>query len=183
MAIFKITETELHNMISESVNKALSEGYLNEARTLVDNFDKVAKLMEFNSDDDFYFVQIIKRFKDNKQDDRGQGNYHGGAWYPYKGWRIHSVDELMKLKPQIVDICNKENVRAYITINHRSDKETDAHVIKMKKEWGPRDARYAHAEDIVAGAARWKGDAWNGKRLRFFVDIDPTPEYPANPYP
>ena len=29
---------------------------INEVKTLIDNFDKVAKIMEFNSDDDFYFV-------------------------------------------------------------------------------------------------------------------------------
>lgn len=159
----------------------LIEQVLNEKKVLIDNFDKVVKMLEFNSDDDFYFVQIIKRYKDNQDDNKNQGNYHAGAWYPHKGWRIHSAEELMKLKPQIINICNSENARAYITVNYRSEKETNAHIVKMRSKWSKRDPRYAHAEDIIPGAARWEGDAWKGKRLRFFIDIDPTPEYTKDP--
>ena len=83
-------------MIMESVNSILSEG-----QSLIDNFDMAANLMDINSPDDFHFVQIIKRFKDNPNDDRSKGNYHGGAWY-LGGYRVHSPQELMQLKPQII---------------------------------------------------------------------------------
>ena len=76
-----LTEKDLKYIINESVKRILTE-----AQVLVDNFDKVAKMLEFNSDDDFYFVQIIKRFKDNPNDDKTKGNYHAGGWYLDSWW-------------------------------------------------------------------------------------------------
>lgn len=143
-----------------------------EDKTLVDNFDKIVRLLDFNSPDDFYFVQIIKRRKDNPYDDKRQGNYNDGAWY-LDSWRIRSVDQLIELKPDIIAACEKNNARAYITINSRSEQATNVHVIKMRAE-NPRDSKkYQHAEDIAPGQAK-RGKNWRGQRLKFFVDVDST---------
>ena len=107
-----------------NVKRILKKKTLTEAQQLIDNFDMIANMLNFNSSDDFYFVQIIKRFKDNPNDDKTKGNYHGGAWY-LKGYRIKSTDELLKLKPEIIKMCHDNNARAYITINSRSEKETN----------------------------------------------------------
>ena len=160
-----LTEKDLKYIINESVKRILME-----AQVLVDNFDKVAKMLEFNSDDDFYFVQIIKRFKDNPNDDKTKGNYHAGGWY-LDSWWVKSVDELMNLKPDIVKACEVNNARAYITINPRSEKETNDYIKVKKIEWGPNDARYSHASDIVAGEPK-DGPSWRTKRPRLFIDID-----------
>ena len=149
----------------------LVEQCIFESRRLIDNFDTAAKVMEFGSDDDFYFVQIIKRFKDNPNDDKRQGNYHGGAWYPYKGFRIKSVDELMSLKPKIIDLCNQSNARAYMTVNSRSDKATDNQIVKVRGIYPPSDARNQYADEIVPAQAK-HGRNWQGQRLKFFIDID-----------
>lgn len=162
---------ELNESKSDDFFKMILEEVLIEERKLIDNFDKIAKLMEFNSDDDFYFVQIIKRFKDNKGDDRSAGNYHAGAWYPFKGWRIHSIDELMQLKSTIINLCNANNARAYITVNNRSAKATDAQIVKIKKMYPKTDARHINADDIVPAQAK-HGRNWRGQRLRFFIDVD-----------
>lgn len=142
-----------------------------EERKLIDNFDKVIKIMNFNSDDDFYFVQIIKRFKDNPKDDKTQGNYHAGAWYPYKGIRVTSGEELLKLKPQIIKMCDDNNARAYITVNSRSVSETDRQIVKVKQMYPSHDARHQNAEDIVAAQAK-HGYNWRNTRPRFFIDVD-----------
>lgn len=157
----------LNKLVNECVNQILMERH-----TLVDNFDKVAKIMEFNSPDDFYFVQIIKRYKDNKNSDRTKGNYHAGGWYE-DSFRVRSVQELMNLKPKIVDLCNKSNARAYITVNNRSETETNRQVIKVKSLYPKNDARHIHAHEIVPGQAK-HGRNWTGQRLKFFVDIDST---------
>lgn len=162
----KITENQLRHIITETISNILSE-----EQKLIDNFDKVARMMEFNSNDDFYFVQIVKRYKDNPNDDRTQGNYHAGGWYPYKGYRIHSSDELLNLKPEIIKLCHQSNARAYITINNRSAKETDAQIIKVKKMYAPSDPRHQNADDIVPSQAK-HGRNWKGKRLKFFIDVD-----------
>lgn len=157
----------------------IESALLTEAKVLIDNFDKVAQLMEFNSDDDFYFVQIIKRFKDNPNDDIRQGNYRHGAWY-LSSWRVRSVGELMMLKPTIIQICDKNNARAYITINTRSMKDTDKQIIKVRSGLHKTDPYYIHADDIVAAQPK-HGKNWKNVRKRFFIDIDPTPEYTSDP--
>ena len=161
---------ELNENISEDYFKMLTEEVIIESKKLIDNFDKVANIMEFNSDDDFYFIQIIKRFKDNPNDDRSVGNYHGGAWYPFKGWRIQSVDELMKLKPMIIKLCDKNNARAYITVNSRSMSQTDTQIVKVKKMFPKYDARHINADDIVPSQAK-HGRNWRDVRPRFFIDV------------
>lgn len=153
------------NIINECLQEILSE-----AQTLVDNFDKVAKLLTFNTPDDFYFVQIIKRFKDNPNDDKTQGNYHAGGWY-LKSWRVKSVDELISLKPEIVKWCEDNNARAYITINSRSEQETNNFVKIYRKKYPTTDARHVHADEIVPGQAK-DGPSWKGQRSRLFLDID-----------
>ena len=158
--------------VEKGLNEGVGIGLLSEAQVKIDNFDKVAKLLQFqgNPGDEFYFVQIIKRFKDNPNDDKSQGNYSSGAWY-LKSWRIHSAQELMQLKPEIIKWCENNNARAYITINTRNTKETDDYIKVMKQKLGPGAK---NVEDRVAGVAK-DGDNWKGQRVRLFLDID-TPD-------
>lgn len=161
----KFTEKDIRYMVSESVRKMLSE-----AQTVIDNFDRAAKLLDVQSDDDFHFVQIVKRFKDNPNDNKRVGNYHGGAWY-LGGFRVHNAQELMKLKPQIISMCQQNNARAYMTINKRSDKETDNFIKIYKQKYPSNDPRYINADQIVPAQAK-DGDNWKGVRKRLIIDID-----------
>jgi len=161
----QLTYDDIQYLVLESVNKILCE-----KKSLIDNFDFVSNILDINSPDDFHFVQIIKRFKDNQGDDRSKGNYHGGAWY-LGGFRVHNAQELMALKPKIISICDKNNARAYITINNRSDKETDSYIKVYRRQFKPTDARYIHADEIVPGQAK-DGPNWVGKRKRLIIDID-----------
>lgn len=157
-------------MLSESLFNEICEETLNEAQQLVDNFNLVANLMTYNSSDDFYFVQIIKRYKDNPNDDKTQGNYHAGGWY-LKGYRIRSVDELFSLKDEIINLCKQNNARAYVTVNSRSEKETNDFIRIYRKKYKPSDPRHIHADDIIPGQAK-DGPAWKGQRSRLFLDVD-----------
>lgn len=161
----KITEKDIRYMVTESVRRMLSE-----VQTVIDNFDRAARLLDVQSNDDFHFVQIIKRFKDNPNGNKRVGNYHGGAWY-LGGFRVHNAQELINLKPQIISICQQNNARAYMTINKRSDKETDSYIKIYRSKLNPNDARYKYADQIVPGQAK-TGDNWKGVRKRLIIDID-----------
>lgn len=161
----ELTKDDIKYMISECIKRILSE-----EQNLVDNFDKVSNILDIATPNDFHFVQIIKRLKDNPHDDTRRGNYHAGGWY-LGGFRVHSPQELMRLKPQIVDICQKNNARAYITVNSRPEKETDDFVKIYRKKFSPTDARYINADQIVPGQAK-DGENWKGVRKRLFLDID-----------
>lgn len=175
--IIQITEQDIHAIVKRACRQVMLESLvsnasMDEQRNLVDNFDRIEKFMEFNSSDDFYFVQIIKRRKDNPKDDTRKGNYHAGAWYLDK-WRVHSAQELEQLKPQIIQACDQNNARAYITINSRSEAATNAQIIKVRSMYPKYDARNINADSIVPGQAK-DGKNWKGQRLKFFIDIDST---------
>lgn len=161
-----ITEEQLQQIRESQI--------LTEGKVLLDNFSKIANLLTFATSDDFYYVQIIKRFKDNPNDSKNSGNYHGGAWY-LGGMRIHSAQELMGNKNAIQSICDANNARAYITINSRSDKETDAYIPVFKQKILHRshdanDARIKYADQIVPCQPKFGSQF--PTRLRYFADID-----------
>lgn len=80
---------------------------------MIDNFSKIQSLLEFGHDT-YYFVQIIKRRKD-------QGN-EGLEVPERKLWQkfIDKPDLLEKLKSEIQELCKIYNARAYIELNPRS---------------------------------------------------------------
>lgn len=156
-----LTEEYLRNIVRESLIEILSE-----AKILIDNFDKVANMLSFKNDDDFYFVQIIKRFKDNPNMSKS-GNYHAGGEY-LDTWKIFTADDLNKYKPDIIRACDKHNARAYITVNPRSDSQIKAFVSTFRRRFSPSDPRYIHAEEILAGQAKGHWD----DRPVLFLDID-----------
>lgn len=152
-------------------------------RKIVDNFEMLKGYMEFNSPDDVYFVQIIKRWKDNKDKPEAdawkaagklRGSYHsGGEFLNY--WLIHSPQDLDGLKNTIIKACNYNNARAYISINSRSQSQVNAYMSHFKGRYSPTDPRYRNAEAILYGQAK-TGPSWRNERLRVLLDIDTTSE-------
>lgn len=152
-----------------------------QARMVVDNFDMVGNYMEFNTPDDVYFVQIIKRWKDNKDKPgadaaklkgKSDGTYNSGAWY-LKHYIIHSKQELENLRGEIVKACSYNNARAYITINSRNETQSNQYIQTFKQRYGnnPKDPRVMNAEAVVYGQAK-SGSAWRNERLRVLLDVD-----------
>lgn len=150
-------------------------------RRVVDNFELLKDYMEFNKPDDVYFVQIIKRWKDNKDKPNAdawkaagklKGSYHsGGEFLNY--WLIASPADLDAHKAEIIKACNYNNARAYISINSRSKSQVDAYIDHFKSRYSPSDPRYKNAEAILYGQAK-TGPSWRNERLRVLLDIDTT---------
>ena len=86
---------------------------------ITDNFDKIAEILKFDKPDDFYFLQIIQRKKDgcNVSDSSNNG------YRTIKSYYISSVDDLMRRKEKIVELCQSNNARAYINLNRRNAKD------------------------------------------------------------
>lgn len=164
-----VTESELVN-----------DNVCYQKRRAVDNFDMIKNYMTFDTPDDVYFVQVIKRWKDNKDkpgadkwksSGKAKGSYHSGAEY-LEYYLVHSTDELDDIKSEIIKSCSYNNARAYISINSRNEKESNAYIQKFKNRIGnPNDPRYKNAEAIVYGMAK-SGEAWKDTRLRVLLDID-----------
>ena len=137
-----ITESQLGEILKE--NQILLE-----AKTQVDNFDLIGDLINLTDPDKFFFVQIVKRWKDNKDKSgadawrlqgRNAGTYHKGGDFGNfasgTAFKVRSKQELLALKPQIVKYCDANNARAYITSNPRSESQINNHLAKLQKKFG-----------------------------------------------
>jgi hypothetical protein len=88
---------------------------------MVNNSEKIKTLLSFEDKDDFYFVQILKRRKDNPGQDRDVkviNNYY-----------IESLEQYDKLLPHIINLCDVENARAYFRINKRNYAKLGQHML------------------------------------------------------
>lgn len=80
-----------------------------------DNFEKIKRYLTFNSSDDFYFIQIIQRSKDNPQ--LGANNK------VIKTYSINSIESFNAKEKEIKLLCETFNARAYIHLTKRSYKD------------------------------------------------------------
>jgi len=89
---------------------------------MVNNTEQIRTMLSFVDRDDFYFLQIIKRRKDNPDMEKGQIIIHN--------FYIDSIEDYDKKIPKIIDLCNTENARAYIRVNKRNYNDLGKHMLK-----------------------------------------------------
>lgn len=80
----------------------------------VNNFKLVYQtpLLNFVSEDDFYFLQLLQRKKENPSVGRNSR--------VIKNYYITSVDHLKLREGEIIDLCRKTGARAMLRLNKRS---------------------------------------------------------------
>lgn len=89
---------------------------------MIDNFDLIASILIFESADDFYFLQLIQRKKENAN--LGSNNRVIRSYF------IKSVEQLRLHEEEIKAICKVTNSRAYINLNRRSFRRTGLATLK-----------------------------------------------------
>ncbi len=89
---------------------------------MVDNFDKIYDLLQWNSEDEFYFVQIIKRKKENPE--------VGSNSHIVKFYYVTSIDYLEKNKGEMIALSDYHNARLCINLNKRSFEKTAFHTLR-----------------------------------------------------
>lgn len=78
----------------------------------IDNIDLVLPFINPKSPDDFYFLQILKRKKENPE--------LGSNSVVIRNYYIKSKEHLLKVYPEVKEICRVTNSRAMIQLNKRS---------------------------------------------------------------
>lgn len=127
---------------------------------MIDNLDKVLPLLKFESDDDFYYLQILQRKKENPQ--------LGSNSRVIKNYYIASEEYLIKHYEEIKKLCEVFNARASIRLNKRSFEKvgfkamTNLANTMMNKEYSFLKASY----DRACGLGH------NDKNKTWIVDID-----------
>ncbi len=89
---------------------------------MINNFEQIKGLLEFDSNDDFYHLQILKRKKENPE--------LGSNSYCVKTYYVTSTDYLDFKKQEIIDMCISNNARACINLNRRSFERIAFHTLK-----------------------------------------------------
>jgi hypothetical protein len=82
---------------------------------MIDNFNIIRPLLAFENPGDFYFLQILKRRKDNPGmtgDSQVIDNIY-----------IYSLETFDKIKDRVIELCNNNNARAYLRLNRRNNKK------------------------------------------------------------
>ena len=93
---------------------------------MTDNFKFIKEFIQsqfdsqFNSfNDEFYMIEIIRRHKDNT-------NFKD---HKFKTYYIRTIEDLDKYEDDIKTVCNVLNMRAYISVNHKSMKHITLNTI------------------------------------------------------
>ena len=108
---------------------------------MVNNFELIKNFIQNNytlEEGDFFFVQILKRRKENpelKKDVSLIANYF-----------LYAIEEFSSLEEDIIQICKENNARAYIRLNKRNDKKIALQTLKIA------------IDDIMAGTFKSKFD-------------------------
>lgn len=97
---------------------------------MIDNFELIKPLLSFDSEDEFYFVQIIQRKKDNPNGINGSNN----SSRLIKAYYINSVSKLDKYKEEMIFFANYFNARVGINLNKRSYYKTAFNTLRMIAE-------------------------------------------------
>jgi len=135
---------------------------------MVNNFDKIKELISFDDEFDFYFVQIIKRRKDNP-DLRRDMNIIANFY-------IESFEHYERLMPHIISMCDHENARAYFRINRRNYKHLSYHMLKRVVEVISSGMVKSLKGTFDTVAGQFHGD----KDKKWIIDFDDDiPYHPA----
>jgi hypothetical protein len=127
---------------------------------MIDNIVAIKDLLTFESEDDFYHLQILKRKKENPE--------LGSNSYVVKTYYINSIEYLDSKIDEIIHLCNFHNARACINLNRRSYEKIAFHTLKkvtdqiMNKDF--KSVRKAY--ESVCGSFS------NEKDKKWIIDID-----------
>ena len=79
---------------------------------MIDNFEQISELLSWEDSNDFYFVQILKRKKENPELSSNS--------YVVKTYYITSLDNLNFYKEEMKMLAKFHNARVYINLNKRN---------------------------------------------------------------
>ena len=88
----------------------------------INNFDLLRDYLDFPTHDIYYFLQIIKRRKDNPEMEKDA--------IVIDNIYISNITHFDNIQEEIISICDLHNARAYLRLNKRSYKKTAFQTLK-----------------------------------------------------
>jgi hypothetical protein len=127
---------------------------------MINNFKQIRNLLTFPNDNSFYFLEIIKRRKENPEMTR-----HAKL---IKDYYIYSLEQFDKYELDIRNQCQLHNARAYFRLNLRDSK-------KVAHQFLKRIADLLITEDYKAipnSYASVTGEYHSDPDKKWLIDID-----------
>jgi len=127
---------------------------------MINVFNDIKDMLIFESDDDFYYLQILQRKKENPQ--------LGSNSRIIKNYYINNLEYLEKKMPEIIDLCNSFNARAMLRLNKRSYKKTAFKaMVNMSNSMANDEYKF-----VQKSYDRAVGQGHNDKNKKWILDID-----------
>lgn len=131
---------------------------------MVDNINLILPFLKFESKDDFYYLQILQRKKENPE--------IGSNSRVIKNYYIKSEQYLLDRYDEIKKLCEVFNARAMIRLNKRSfEKVSFKAMINIANTMSNREYEF-----IKASYDRACGLGHNDSKKKWILDIDSIDE-------
>lgn len=131
---------------------------------IINNLKELLPFIEFDSPDDFYYLQIIQRKKDNP--------HLGSNSRVIKNYYIRSKDHLIEKMDEIILLCDMMNARASFRVNRRSFvKVAYKALVNMANTIHNGEFRF-----VSKAYDRACGQNHNEPKKKWIIDIDSTDE-------
>ena len=134
---------------------------------MINNLELIKPLLKFESDDDFYYLQILQRKKDPNPIGLGLGTSNNAR--TIKNYFISNVEYLERKMPEIIALCNLFNARASIRLNKRSYKKVGYRALQ-KIANTMANGEFEHLKSSYSKACGTGHNA--GKNKTWVIDID-----------
>ena len=126
----------------------------------IDNSELLRDFLNFESDDDFYFLQVMRRGKDNT--DMNCNNVVLATHF------VKSLSHFDKLLPEVFRMCDAFNARAYLNLNKRSFKKCALKSLELLAATIAKEEYCGAKKCFTSAAGSTRG---NGEKL-WVLDVD-----------
>lgn len=127
---------------------------------MINNYETIRSLLKFPTEHSFYFLEILKRRKENPEMER-----HVKL---IKDYFIYSLEYFDKIEEEVKELCDTHNARAYFRLNVRDAK-------KIALQYNKRLAELFITEDyknIPKSYASVVGEFHSDKDKTWVLDLD-----------
>lgn len=127
---------------------------------MVDNFEDIKKLMSFDTKEDFYYVQILKRKKDNPDMDKSTA--------VIRDYYVDSFEYFDNKKERMIEYAEKYNARVTIRLNKRSYRKLATKMTKDIMDVIDNENYYRLSKVFSSCAGRYAAET----DTKWIIDID-----------
>jgi hypothetical protein len=132
---------------------------------MIDNKEQIEKLLTFEKEHDFYFLQVIQRKKDHPEGTVVGSNNSSRL---IKGYYIYSLEQLNNYYKEITMLCELFEARACINLNKRNATDVSLRMLARLAD----NIRNGHPEISAALFNTVCGETHSETDKKWIVDID-----------